>query len=922
MDKVRNKSLLCIWISALTGLILVLSSFFTACKVSADDDVKIKHVKITYKTEFGEKPEAKEVDENTKISPDLIKELLPELTAEGYTFMGWFLEDSDTQITGNESEPFVIKADIVLVAKWSPSEYKITYETEYGTAPAAKNVTYGTAITETMLPSLSAEGLEFLGWFLGETQVTGKEEEPVLIKADITLTAKWNVIKHKVTYKTEKDTAPEAFEIEYGKKLTAEQLPELTAEGFTFEGWYAGETKLEADSFEVTEDVELTAKWSTVKCKVSYSSSQGTAPKAFTVDYGTYLTAENLEAIKAEGCEFLGWYIGETKIEAGYAVKEDVILTAKWQPLKGTIIYETEHGTKPASVTLDFGTVISANELPELKEEGYTFLGWYNGKNKVEAGTVTVGEEGLTLTAKWETIKCKVSYSSSLGTAPKSFTADYGTKLSAEQLPSLTSEGYTFSGWYAGETKAVAGTYTVKSDVELTAKWEEITLTVSYKSDYGTAPASFKVKYGTALTAENIAALSADGCNFLGWYINSTETKASAGYAVKDNVQLTAKWEVISCKVTYSTAQAKASVPKDFSVNWGTILKAENLPELTQEGYTFLGWYIGTTKVTAAASYAVKSDVTLTAKWQIQTFKITYKTDKGTAPEAITVDYGTKLSAAQLPSLTGEGLSFLGWYAGETKAEAGSYTVKADVELTAKWEVSSYTVTYKTDLGTAPAAITVEHGTKLSASQLPSLTITGTGAKFIGWCVENTDKVLTAGSYEVKTAVTLVAKWNKNTYKVTYQTAYGTAPDAITVEYGTKLSTAQLKVLTDAEYDFVGWYVGETKVEAGVYVVEDAVTLVAQWKEKQVVGKISLKVSTTETLELTYVKTTNSYIFTAPDGNYTYKWSIDGVEAGTGNTFVLDDSNAPLAGEYTVHVTVFANGKAVNDAFTTVKIER
>lgn len=847
MDKVRDKSFLCIWTSALIGLILVLSSFFTACKVNSVDDVKVNHVKITYKTEFGEKPEAKEVDENTKITASLIKELLPALTADGYTFMGWVLEDSDTIITGNESEPFVIKSDIVLVAKWGVT----------------------------------------------------------------------------VSYKTDVGTAPKDCTVEYGKKLTAAQLPELTADGYAFEGWYYGEEKVTADSFTATKNIEFTAKWGSLKYKITYVTDYGTAPEAKSVAYGTKITEKMLPELSADGCEFLGWFIDETQVtgkeEEPVVVKADIVLTAKWSVIKLSVTYKSEKGTAPEALEIEYGKKLTEEQLPDLTEEGFSFDGWYAGETKLEADSYEVTED-VELTAKWEVLTFKVTYKTAYGTAPSAVTVDYGTKLSDKQLPSLTNEEYNFLGWYAGETKAVAGTYTVKADTELTAKWEEITLTVSYKTAYGTAPASFKVKYGTALTADNIKDLSLDGYSFLGWYINSTETKASEGYAVKEDVQLTAKWEVITYKITYSTAQAKASAPKDFTVNWGTVLTAENLPELKEDGYTFLGWYIGTEKVSAADSYAVKSDVTVTAKWQVHTFKVTYKTDKGTAPSAITVDYGTKLSAAQLPTLTVDGLLFMGWYAGETKAEAGSYTVTADVELTGKWTTATYSVTYKSDFGTAPSAITVVHGTKLSAEQLSSLSFTK--AKFLGWCLESTDTVLTAGSYEVKKNTTLVAKWEKNTYKVSYQSAYGTAPVAITVDYGTKLSAEQLTVLTDADYDFLGWYIGETKIAAGSYTVEDAVTLVAKWTEKQTIGKISLKVSTTETLELTYEKNNAGYTFTAPAGNYTYEWSIDGVEVGTGNTFILDNSNAPFSGEYTVHVTVFANGKAVNDAFTTVKIER
>ena len=69
-----------------------------------------------------------------------------------------------------------------------------------------------------------------------------------------------------------------------------------------------------------------------------------------------------------------------------------------------------------------------------------------------------------------ETVYRTVTYSTEHATAPEKLTVADGTALTAEQLPALTAEGYTFGGWYDGETKAEAG-YKVTKNVTLTAKW-------------------------------------------------------------------------------------------------------------------------------------------------------------------------------------------------------------------------------------------------------------------------------------------------------------------------------------------------------------------------------------------------------------------------------------------------------------------
>ena len=80
------------------------------------------------------------------------------------------------------------------------------------------------------------------------------------------------------------------------------------------------------------------------------------------------------------------------------------------------------------------------------------------------------------------------------------------------------------------------------------------------------------------------------------------------------------------------------------------------------------------------------------------TYTVTYVTEVGVAPAAITVDEGTVLSEAQLPTLnfSDYGYTFEGWYVntpptaqdwydGGQEVVAGKYAVTGDVELGASW---------------------------------------------------------------------------------------------------------------------------------------------------------------------------------------------------------------------------------------------
>ena len=96
-------------------------------------------------------------------------------------------------------------------------------------------------------------------------------------------------------------------------------------------------------------------------------------------------------------------------------------------------------------------------------------------------------------------------------------------------------------------------------------------------------------------------------------------------------------------KFTIEYVSEYGNVPVKKSVTSGTVLDASYLPELTCDGYVFLGWFIEDEKV-QADSLTVLKNITLTAKWSDAskvtiTFCDAYATS-GSAPEQITVNKG------------------------------------------------------------------------------------------------------------------------------------------------------------------------------------------------------------------------------------------------------------------------------------------
>lgn len=102
--------------------------------------------------------------------------------------------------------------------------------------------------------------------------------------------------------------------------------------------------------------------------------------------------------------------------------------------------------------------------------------------------------------------------------------------------------------------------------------WELSKYTVSYETDYGTAPSSVVLEYGTKLTAEHLPTLQASGHTFNGWYLSTdsakTVIKDGDGHAVTGNITLVAKWDA-SAAVSASDRYTWLSVvPGDGTITF------------------------------------------------------------------------------------------------------------------------------------------------------------------------------------------------------------------------------------------------------------------------------------------------------------------------------------------------------------------
>lgn len=186
-------------------------------------------------------------DKNSKFT-----ELVPEPTKENYTFAGWY--------NGNKKFDFttVPTGDVTLTAKWTANDYYVSFVTEHGDPPTSQNVKYnGTA---TNPGELTEDGYTFIGWY-ADDNYSKKFDFTKPIKSNTTVYAKWTANDYEVSFITEHGKTPTSQNVPYNE--TATNPGKLTAEGYTFIGWYTDETYTKEFDFTkpITSNTTVYAKW-------------------------------------------------------------------------------------------------------------------------------------------------------------------------------------------------------------------------------------------------------------------------------------------------------------------------------------------------------------------------------------------------------------------------------------------------------------------------------------------------------------------------------------------------------------------------------------------------------------------------------------------------------------------------------------
>ena len=215
---------------------------------------------ISYETERGEIPFCIRKNEGASLS----SLNLPELSADGYDFDGWYTDSSFSEESKVESG-YTVTSNTTLYGKWSIISYSITYETNGGVNNELNPESYTIETDEITLLEPSRTDCDFRGWYTTENFTSSSKVETIPCGScgDITLYAKW-VGNFTVSYLSPYGQTPQSCIIEEGEALSSENLPELYEIGWNFEGWYLDSSRTQPASvgYELNDSILLYAKWS------------------------------------------------------------------------------------------------------------------------------------------------------------------------------------------------------------------------------------------------------------------------------------------------------------------------------------------------------------------------------------------------------------------------------------------------------------------------------------------------------------------------------------------------------------------------------------------------------------------------------------------------------------------------------------
>ena len=572
-----------------------------------------------------------------------------------------------------------------------------------------------------------------------------------------------------------------------------------------FVDWSDGSTDNPRTDSNVTANVSVTANFAMDTYWLNYTAGANgsiTGNSAQTVpssNDGTEVTA-----VPDTGYHFVDWSDGRTdNPRAEISVFHDVNVTANFAINTYTLAYTAGAngsitGTTPQTVNHNTnGTAVTA-----VPASGYRFVDWSDGSttNPRTDSSVTAN---LSVTANFAINTYTLTYEASedgflTGTLSQTV-ASGGNGTAVTAVPAT---GFAFVEWNDGSTDNPRTDSNVTADAVLVAYFARDSYTLTYLAGANgsiTGTTSQTVNPNTNGTA--VTAVPATGYRFVNWSDGST-TNPRTDSNVTADVSVTANFVIDTYTLTYEASE-DGFLTGTLSQTVASGGNGTAVTAVPATGFAFVEWSDGSTDNPRTDSN-VTANVSVTANFARGLYTLTYTAGAngsitGTTPQ--TVDYNT--SGTAVTAVPATGYRFVNWSDGSTTNPRTDSNVTADVDITANFVITTYTLTYTAGANgsiTGSTPQTVNYNTSGSAVRA----VPATGYRFVDWSDGSTTNP--RRDFSVTADVSVTANFAIRNYTLTYTAGANgsiTGDTPQTVDYNT--SGTAVTAVPATGYRFVRW---------------------------------------------------------------------------------------------------------------------
>ena len=732
---------------------------------------------------------------------------LPTPVRPGYTFAGWYNGEEKFEATTMPAQSLTLKAH------WTISQYTITFDTDGGSEIAPITQDYGTTITVPAAPTKT--GYTFGGW--------DKEIPGTMPAENVTVKATWTANTYMVSFDANGGSCtPTSKSVTYAS--TYGDLPTPTREGYTFTGWYDGETKVEdTTTYQTAGDKTLTARWSADAYTVTYYvDNSKVTEQGYT--YGANITPY---VFQKSGYTVSAWKQSDGSALPVAMPAKNLSVYATTAIITYTISYELNGGTNaagnPASYTVETDTIT----LGDPSKTGYTFNGWsgteLNGENNMTA-VIAKGSTGdRSYQAHWTVNQYTITFDTDGGSVIAPIAQDYGTAITVPADP--IKAGYRFDGW----DQTIPATMPAEN-VTVKARWTSYLDLINAFADFEGEHLEIARGYYSKLSAAQKNAGSEKLTALIAAIRTVAETKLKAEIAGKvgaANELLIQDGESIA-EVAITGDQVEVRlIDEDYpalnlvNVSFLTTLFGDHKTMTVKVGsqkatgmnqmaiMVAVAKEAGVTSSSAAISAldgkqmpvvltdTTDGDIQYSVTYQLSFFNNTHTLTWNTNGGQSTTTTGTYGQPIEAPAVSRMGYTFTGW-----EPQIPEAMGKTALTFTAQWTANTYTITFDANGGSCTTASkSVTYASTYGDLPVP----TREGYSFDGWFTAQNDGTKVTGNDTVTITAdqTLYAHWKPGAYTITFETDGGSAIDPITQDYGAKITAPAAPTKTG--YTFNGW---------------------------------------------------------------------------------------------------------------------